>query len=75
MEAVCLQKLLGSLFQQHPTDMSNSHLDPEEEAPLEVDRDAPFMEKTPLPLRVVVTATRGRFSGITARGGGGTRPW
>lgn len=55
--------------------MSNLHLDPEEEAPLEVDRDAPFMEKTPLPLRVVVTATRGRFSGITARGGGGTRPW
>lgn len=54
--------------------MSNSHLDPEEEVPLEVDRDVPFMEKIPLPLRVVVTATRGRFNGITARGGGGTRP-
>lgn len=51
------------------------HLEPEEEDPLTADLDPPFIEKTPFPLRVVVTATLGRFSGITARGGGGTRPW
>lgn len=53
----------------------NSHLDPDEEVPLDVDRDPPFMENTPFARRVAVTVTRGRFSGITARGGGGTRPW
>lgn len=53
----------------------NSHFDPDEEAPLDVDLDVPFMEKTPFPLRVAVTVTRGRFNGITARGGAGTRLW
>lgn len=53
----------------------NSHFDPDEEAPLDVTLDVPFMEKTPFPLRVAVTVTRGRFNGITARGGAGTRLW
>lgn len=51
------------------------HLEPDEDDPPTVDLDPPFMEKTPFPLRVVVTATLGRLSGMTARGGGGTRPW
>ena len=51
------------------------HFEPDEEDPLTADLDPPFMEKTPFPRRVVVTAARGRFSGRTARAGGGTRPW
>lgn len=52
----------------------HSHLEPEDD-PLTADLDAPFMEKTPLPRRVVATATLGRFRGMAVRGGGGTRPW
>lgn len=51
------------------------HFKPDEEDPLTADLEPPFMEKTPFPRRVVETATLGRFSGMTARGGGGTRPW
>lgn len=51
------------------------HLEAAEEDALRAGLDPPFMEKTPFPRRVVETATRGRFSGMTARGGGGTRPW
>lgn len=49
-------------------------MEPEDD-PLTADLDAPFMEKTPLPRRVVATATLGRFMGRAVRGGGGTRPW
>lgn len=53
----------------------NSHFEPDAEVPLDVDREAPLIENTPFPRRVAVTVTRGRFNGITARGGAGTRLW
>lgn len=62
-------------FKREQNQGSDLHLEPDEEDPLTVGLDPPFMENTPFPRRVVVTATLGRFSGITARGGGGTRPW
>lgn len=67
--------LISKRANSGPTQGMNSHFDPDDEVPLDVDLDPPFMENTPFPLRVAVTVTRGRFNGITARGGAGTRLW